>query len=529
MKKYISILACSLLLANGAFSQLQMTPGSQKMNLAMYAIKNLYVDKVDENKLVEEGLRAMVKELDPHSAYMTAEEMKEMNEPLQGGFDGIGISFNMMNDTLFIIEVISGGPSEKVGLLPGDRILLVDKEPIAGVKMSNREVMKRLKGTKGTLVTVTVKRRNNPELMDFKIIRDKIPIYSLDAAFMVDKKTGYIRLNRFGATTPEEFRQAFGELKKQGMTQLVLDLESNGGGYMNAAIELADEFLPSKKCIVYTEGLHSPRQDNEATARGCFENGRLVVLIDEYTASASEILSGAVQDWDRGVVVGRRSFGKGLVQRPIPLPDGSMLKLTIARYFTPSGRFIQKPYENAENYSRDLIDRYNRGEMASADSIHFPDSLRTATLENHRTIYGGGGIMPDVFIPIDTAKYTPLHRVLSNSGVMNRFSMNYVDEHRAELGAKYPNMDAFVEQFQPDQALTNEFLQYAVKEKIKLTAADSASDKSLMMRQLKAYMARDLGKNADYFKVTWRDNETLLKAVELINDKKSYNDLLLRK
>ncbi|HET9570479.1 MAG TPA: S41 family peptidase [Bacteroidales bacterium] len=529
MNKFQLCLASCLLLVNSAFSQFQMTPATQKMGLAMYAIKNLYVDAVDENTLVEEGLRAMVKKLDPHSAYMTADEMKEMNEPLQGGFDGIGISFNMINDTLFVVEVISGGPSEKVGLLPGDRILMVDKEPIAGVKMANREVMKRLKGPKGTLVTVTVKRRNKPELMDFKIVRDKIPIYSLDASFMVDKKTGYIRLNRFGATTVDEFRQAFDELKKQGMTQLILDLESNGGGYMNAANELADEFLPAKKSIVYTEGLHSPRQDNVATSKGCFENGKLVILIDEYSASASEILSGAIQDWDRGVIVGRRSFGKGLVQRPIPLPDGSMLKLTIARYFTPSGRFIQKPYENAENYSRDVIDRYNRGEMSSADSIHFPDSLRTETLENHRTIYGGGGIMPDVFIAIDTVKYTPLHRLISNTGVMNRFSMKYVDDNRAALSLKYPNIDAFVENFQPDQALTDELMRFALSEKLPLTAADSASDKTLMMRQLKAYMARDLGKSADYFKVTWKDNETLMKAIEIINDKKAYNDLLKRK
>jgi len=526
MKKALFCLAVSLMLANIAFSQIQMTPGTQKMGLAMYAIKNLYVDNVDENMLVEEGLRSMVKKLDPHSAYMTAEEMKEMNEPLQGGFDGIGISFNVMNDTLFIIEVISGGPSEKVGLLPGDRILFVDKESIAGVKMTNREVMKRLKGPKGTMVTVTVKRRNMPELMDFKIVRDKIPIYSLDASFMVDKKTGYIRLNRFGATTADEFRQAFDELKKQGMTQLILDLESNGGGYMNAANELADEFLPNKESIVYTEGLHSPRQDNEATAKGCFENGRLVIMIDEYTASASEILAGAVQDWDRGVIIGRRSFGKGLVQRPIPLPDGSMLKLTIARYFTPSGRFIQKPYENAVNYSRDLIDRYNRGEMASADSIHFPDSLRTYTLENHRTIYGGGGIMPDVFIPIDTTKYNSLDSIIIRSGVLSRFSMKYVDDHRAELNAKYPNIDTYVDKFQPDQALADNLLQFAVNDKVKLTAADSACDKTFILKQLKAFIARDLGKNTDLYKVIWRDNETLMKAIEIINDKKAYNDLL---
>jgi len=529
MKKFLLCFACSLMLAIPAHSQLQMTPGTQKMSMAMYAIKNLYVENVDENKLVEKALRAMVKELDPHSEYMTAEEMKEMNEPLQGGFDGIGISFNMMKDTLFIVEVISGGPSEKVGLLAGDRIIQVNKESIAGVKMANKEVMKRLKGPKGTLVTVSVKRRNIPTLIDYKIIRDKIPIYSLDASFMVDKKTGYIKLNRFGATTADEYKQAFKELKKQGMTQLILDLESNGGGYMNAAIELGDEFLPKGKCIVYTEGKHSPRQDNDATAKGDFEDGKLVVLIDEYSASASEILAGAIQDWDRGLVIGRRSFGKGLVQRPIPLPDGSMLKLTVAKYFTPSGRFIQKSYENAENYSRDLIDRYNRGEMANADSIHFPDSLKTSTLENHRIIYGGGGIMPDVFIPIDTIKFTPLHRLISNSGVMNRFSVNYVDEHRAELNAAYPNIDAFVNNFKPNQALTDALMNFAHSEKLILTQADSASDKSLIMKQLKAFMARDLGKSADFYKVMWTENETLLKAIEIINDKKAYNDLLKRK
>jgi carboxyl-terminal processing protease len=527
MRKFMLTLAGCFMLAPISFSQFQATPGSQKMNMALYALKNLYVDPIDESKLVEEGIKAMVKELDPHSAYMTAEEMKEMNEPLQGGFDGIGISFNMLNDTLFIVEVISGGPSEKVGLLPGDRIMKVDGENIAGVKMPNREVMKRLKGPKGTLVTVSVQRRNHPDLMDFKIVRDKIPIYSLDASFMVDKKTGYIRLNRFGATTADEFRQAFDDLRKKGMTQLVLDLESNGGGLMNAAIELADEFLSKDKGIVYTEGTHSPRQDNEATSRGCFENGKLIVLIDEYSASASEILSGAIQDWDRGIIIGRRSFGKGLVQRPIPLPDGSMLKLTVARYYTPSGRFIQKPYENAENYSRDLIDRYNRGEMSNSDSIHFPDSLRTMTLENKRTIYGGGGIMPDVFIPIDTTIYTPLHRAIS--GIMNRFSMKYVDENRAVLNATYPNIDTFVEKFQPNEALTDALLQFAISEKIKLTAEDSASDKTLLMKQLKAYMAQDLGRSADYFKVMWTENESLKKAIFILNDKKAYDEILKRK
>lgn len=528
MKKFAFVGAILIIQCTGLFAQYQNSKAAQKMNLAIYALKNYYVDKIDESKLVEDGIKAMVEKLDPHSAYMTAEEMKEMNEPLQGTFDGIGIAFNMYNDTLYIVEVISGGPSEKVGLLPGDRILKVDGENIAGVKIDNKNVMKKLKGLKGTQVTVTVKRRNSDELLEFKIIRDKIPIYSLDASIMVDKKTGYIRLSRFGATTTDEFRQAFKELKSKGMTQLILDLESNGGGYMSTAIELADEFLGKGSTIVYTEGANNPRKDSYATDKGDFETGRLVVLIDEYSASASEILSGAIQDWDRGVIVGRRSFGKGLVQSPLPLPDGSMLKLTIARYYTPSGRFIQKPYENAENYSKDLIDRYNRGEMTNSDNIHFPDSLRTTTLVNKRTIFGGGGIMPDLFIPLDTVKYSSLHRKLSNSGVLNRFSIKYVDEHRAELVKVHPNVDVFVANFKPDEALVAALLDFAKEEKVKLSDEEKASDKTLIMKQLKAYMARDLGKSSDYYKVMWTENESLLKAVELINDKKSYEDILKR-
>jgi len=519
-----------LLLAQNTNSILNSnSPAILKMDVAMYAIKNLYVDDVNENKLVEDGLRAMIKELDPHSAYMTAEEMKEMDEPLQGGFDGIGISFNMLDDTLFVVEVISGGPAEKVGLLPGDRIIKVGNDLVAGVKMSNSDIMKRLKGPKGTTVHVAVKRRDMTTLKEFSIIRDKIPIYSIDAAFMVDKSTGYIRLNRFGATTEDEFKQAFADLTKQGMTQLVLDLESNGGGFMNAAVDLADEFLSQGKCIVYTEGLHSPRQESIATSKGLFEKGKLVILIDEYSASASEILSGAIQDWDRGLIVGRRSFGKGLVQRPLSLPDGSSLKLTIARYFTPSGRFIQKPYENADDYSRDLIDRYNRGEMSNADSIHFPDSLKTCTLINKRTIYGGGGIMPDVFVPMDTTNYTSLHKLLTVSGIMNRYSIQYVDLHRTELTAKYPNIDEFIKNFSVTEDMTKELLSLAESEKIKISDEDRTSDKTLLLKQLKAYIARDFGKTADYYKVMWTENESLNKALRILNDKSTYEELLKRK
>jgi len=528
------MLLCFFALASVSFMQAQQasfaaSPATVKMNMALYAIKNLYVDNVQEDKLVEEGIKAMVKKLDPHSAYMTAEEMKEMNEPLMGGFDGIGISFNMLNDTLFVVEVIAGGPSEKVGLLPGDRIMTVDGTNIAGVNMSNKDIMKRLKGPKGTMVTLQVKRRANKDWLTFRIIRDKIPLYSLDASFMLDNHTGYIKLNRFGATTVDEFREAFATLKKQGMENLVLDLQSNGGGLMNAAVDLADEFLSGGKCIVYTKGLHSPRMQSDATSKGLFETGKLVILIDEYSASASEILSGAIQDWDRGLIVGRRSFGKGLVQRPIDLPDGSSLKLTVSRYYTPSGRFIQKPYENIENYSSDLIDRYNRGEMIHADSIHFPDSLKTKTLLNKRTIYGGGGIMPDVFVPLDTTKYSHLYKVLITSGTLNRFSLEYIDAHRQNLIKTYPTDDAFDQNFAVSDSVMHQLLAFAKTDSVELNKEDSLTDQSLLKRQLKGFMARDLWKSSDYYKVMSIDNEPLMKALELLNDKKSYAELLKRK
>lgn len=507
-------------------AQYNTSPSAIKMDVAMFAIKNLYVDEIQEDKLVEEGLRAMIKNLDPHSAYMTADEVRDMNEPLQGGFDGIGISFNMLNDTLFVVEVISGGPSERAGLLPGDRIIKVNEEPIAGVKMPNSQVMKRLKGPKGTTVDLEIKRRGISDLIRFKIIRDKIPIYSVDAYFMIDKKIGYIIINRFGANTMDEFRKAFQELKKEGMTDLVLDLQSNGGGLMNVAVDLADEFLSDGKCIVYTEGKHSPRMQSNATSAGLFEKGKLIILIDEYSASASEIVSGAIQDWDRGIIIGRRSFGKGLVQRPIPLPDGSSLKLTVSRYYTPSGRFIQKPYGNIDNYSTDVIDRYNHGEMIHADSIHFPDSLRTTTLVNKRTIYGGGGIMPDVFVPLDTARFSPMHRKLSSMGILNRFSLQYVDEHRKELIGIYPDTKTFISQFTVSDDIFLELMKLAEKEKITFNEEEKASDKTLMLKQLKANMARDLWKTSEYYKVMWEENESLMKAMEILKDKKQYEEIL---
>ena len=388
MKRIVLSLLIVLGVFTGATAQ-KANMDARKLQLALFAISNLYVDSTSETKLVEDAIVGMLDKLDPHSNYMDPEETKEMTEPLQGNFDGIGIQFNMLTDTLYVIQVIPGGPSEKVGLMAGDRIIQVDDTLIAGVKMKTTDIMKKLRGPKGTEVRVKVKRGKSPELMDFKIVRGKIPVYSLDAAYMADKNTGYIKLNRFAASSADEFREALEKLRKQGMKNLILDLQGNGGGYLNIAIELADEFLDKNRLIVYTKGSKQPREEANSTARGQFQEGRLVVLVDESSASASEIVSGAIQDWDRGVIVGRRTFGKGLVQKPIPLPDGSMIRLTVSRYYTPTGRCIQKPYENGkmEEYHHDLIDRYNRGELMSADSIHFPDSMKYNTLVTERTVY----------------------------------------------------------------------------------------------------------------------------------------------
>lgn len=521
MKKILLALCVLLSLNMQARVEPELNKHVSKLYTTLYLLSEMYVDSVDNKQMVDEAIDAMIKELDPHSDYMTAEEVAEMNEPLQGGFDGIGISFNMMNDTLFIVEVIVGGPSEKVGLQAGDRIMKVNGENIAGVKMSSKEVMKRLKGPKGTKVEVSVKRRNQKEWIDFTIVRDKIPMYSLDAAFMLSRNIGYIKISRFGATTMDEYHEAFKELQAQGMKQLILDLQSNGGGYMSTAISLADEFLGKGSCIVYTEGLHSPRQEAMASDKGDFEEGNLVVLIDEFSASSSEIVSGAVQDWDRGLIVGRRSFGKGLVQRMLPLSDGTVIKLTVSRYHTPSGRCIQKPYDGGEEaYGKDLIDRYNRGEMISADSIHFPDSLKYSTLVKGRAVYGGGGIMPDVFVPMDTTRFTPLHRLLVNRGILNRFALSYVDDHRSDLKTKYPQAEDFIDKYEVSDEMIADMMAMAEAEKVKIKDEDRNSDKTVLKLQTKAYMARDLYKTAAYYQVMVPENEALQKALEILNSAK---------
>ena len=501
---------------------------ARKLQLALYAISNLYVDSTSQTKLVEDAITGMLENLDPHSTYTNPEETKEMTEPLAGNFDGIGIQFNMLTDTVYVIQVVSGGPSEKVGLMAGDRIVEVNDTVIAGVKMSTPEVMTRLRGPKGSEVHVKVKRGEEPQLLDFTITRGKVPVYSIDAVYMADKETGYIKLNRFAASSTKEFKEALSSLCKKGMTQLILDLQGNGGGYLNVPIELADEFLSRGKIIVYTEGNKQKRQDALSTAAGSFEKGRLVILVDEASASASEILSGAIQDWDRGVIIGRRTFGKGLVQRPLPLPDGSMIRLTVARYYTPTGRCIQKPYEKGkgDEYAHDLISRYNRGELMSADSIHFPDSLKAQTLAKGRTVYGGGGIMPDVFVPIDTTFYSDYHRTLVSKGLVNRVAMNYLDKHREELNKKYKKILTYKEKFIVPESLMDELLAMAEEKKISFKEEEYNRSLPLIQLQIKALIARDLFDMTEYFYIINDANRTYQEALKLINDEAKYNQIL---
>lgn len=497
----------------------------RKLQMAEFAISRLYVDSVDENKMVENAIVEMLAKLDPHSTYNNAEEVKAMNEPLQGNFDGIGIQFQMIEDTLLVIQPVSGGPSEKTGILAGDRITQVNDTAIAGVKMSTDEIMKRLRGPKGTKVRLTVVRRGIDDPLLFTVQRDKIPIFSLDAAYLIQPGTGYIRINRFAATTGDEFLQALKKLQAQGMKDLILDLQGNGGGYLNAAIDLANQFLGQKELIVYTEGRAERRRDFLAQGNGRLTTGRLVVLVDEYSASASEIVTGAIQDWDRGVVVGRRTFGKGLVQRPIDLPDGSMIRLTVARYYTPAGRCIQKPYDTEKNgedmleqYHRDLLNRFNHGELMHADSIHFPDSLKYRTHRLGRTVYGGGGIMPDFFVPIDTTLYTDWHRNLVAKGVVIRSTTGYIEQHRQELKRKYKDFNAFNKKFDIDDDFLQDVLSLAEKEKVAFNEEQYQRSLPLLKTQLKALIARDLWDMSEYFQVMNTADRTVQQALKVLNE-----------
>lgn len=500
----------------------------QKLLMVENIVNNLYVDNVDEEKIVENAVRGILENLDPHSSYSTKEETTSSQETMQGSFSGIGIQFNMQKDTLYVVQTIAGGPSEKVGILPGDRFIAVDDSIIAGRKLKNTDIMKRLRGPKGTKVNIKVKRGSNAELLEFRITRDDIPLNSIDAVYMADGKTGYIRLSRFAATSYKEFKDAITKLKKQGMQQLILDLTDNGGGYMQIAAQIANEMLNRGNLIVYTQGRKSPRQNLNADGSGTFQTQKVVVMINQFSASASEILSGAVQDWDRGVVVGRRSFGKGLVQREFLLPDSSSFRLTIARYYTPSGRNIQKPYVKGdrEDYDKDIIDRYNHGELQSADSIHFADSLKHTTLRLHRTVYGGGGIMPDVFVPLDTTQYTDYHRRLVAKGIIPQFALRYVDKNRADLKAQYPDAQKFIKEFTVTDEMLNNLVDAGKAEKVDFDKSQFAKSKEMLRTFVKAAIANDLFSTGAYFQIVNEQNDIYKEALSIINDDARYRKII---
>lgn len=492
----------------------------RKLQIAEMTINNLYVDSVDEQRLVEDAIRGMLEKLDPHSSYSTAKETKAMTEPLQGSFEGIGVQFNMVQDTLLVIQTVTNGPSEKVGILAGDRIVSVNDTAIAGVKMSKEEIMRRLRGPKGTKVRLGIVRRGIAGVQYFVVTRDKIPVKTIDAVYMIRPNVGYIRIGSFGATTYDEFMEGVWKLREAGMKDLILDLQENGGGYLQAAVMIANEFLQKNDLIVYTQGRRAPRQEFRAQGNGKLLTGKVVVLINEFSASAAEIVTGAIQDLDRGEVVGRRSFGKGLVQRPIEFKDGSMIRLTIAHYYTPSGRCIQKPYKkgDSEDYARELDERYRHGELYSADSIHFDDSLRFSTLRLHRTVYGGGGIMPDHFVPLDTTQYTPLHRQLAAKSIVINANLKYVDNNRKKLQKEYPTFADFNRRYEVPQSLIDEIL--AEGERQKATPKDNeerARTVASLKTQLKALVARDLWDMSEYFQVMNEQNPIVQKAVQLVS------------
>lgn len=525
LKKILSA-ALMLLLPVAVSAQLRINLGAdsplRKLQIAEVAINSLYVDSVDEQKLVEDGIRGMVEKLDPHSSYSTAKEVKAMSEPLTGNFEGIGVQFNIIEDTLMVIQPVSGGPSERVGILAGDRIVSVNDTAIAGVKMSREEIMRRLRGPKGTKVRLGVVRRGIADRLSFTVTRDKIPVETVDAAYIIRPSVGYVRIGSFGATTHDELLAALDKLREQGMKSLVLDLQDNGGGYLQAAVDIANEFLAKGDLIVYTEGRSVRRFDYRAKGNGTFRNGRVVALVNEYTASAAEIVTGALQDQDRGTVVGRRSFGKGLVQRPIDLPDGSMIRLTVAHYFTPAGRCIQKPYVkgDAKDYAMDVLNRLKHGELTNADSIHFADSLKCYTLRRHRPVYGGGGIMPDYFVPLDTTVFTKFHRELSAKSVVINAYLHYVDDNRASLKSAYPTFDAFNRSFTVPASLTDSIIAQGRRQGIVPKDTDELQRTlPYLSLQLKALVARDLWSMSEYFEVMNEQNPIVMKAVELITKK----------
>jgi len=494
---------------------LNISKGSKIDNIIKYIVSD-YVDTVSKKELEKYAITGMLKDLDPHSSYITADEFHEINDPLLGSFEGIGITFRIEKDTIMVINTIPGGPSEKVGLMGGDRIVKINDSLVAGTGITNNQAIKLLKGKKGTMVKVSVFRRGIPNLLDFTITRDIIPMYSLDVAYMVNDSIGYIKLNKFSATTAQEFDKAVYQLKQKGMTALILDLRGNPGGFLKAAIDIADDFLTDDKLIVYTEGKARPRNYAYASSKGNWKKNTLVILIDEGSASASEIVSGAVQDNDRGTIIGRRSFGKGLVQEQLSLPDGSALRLTVARYYTPTGRCIQKPYKknDFEGYYEEAYDRYFNGELEHADSIHFPDSLKYTT-PGGKTVYGGGGIMPDIYVPIVTDSIHTYYNLLANKGLVYRFAFEYTDTHRNELN-RYKDFDIFDKYFFMNDATYDSLVNYAKEKGVKASPEKIKISKNKIKTLFKAYVGRNILDEKGFYPIYHQIDTTFKRAVKRI-------------
>ena len=525
MKRLLTLLALSFALALTATAQLRQefqdidVNQLRKLQMVHVAVTELYVDTVNQGKLTEAGIRGILNSLDPHSSYSDAKETKAINEPLQGNFEGIGVQFNMLEDTLVVIQTIRKGPSEKAGILAGDRIVKVNDQIIAGVKMERDSIMRVLRGPKGTVVKLGIIRRGVPDMIWFNVTRDKIPMNTLDAAYIIRPGVGYIHLDRFGATSGAEVKEAIEKLKGQGMKDLIFDLESNGGGYLGAAVEVANQFLNAGDLIVYTEGRATPKEQLKAEGGGLFRKGKLIVLVDEFTASAAEIVSGAVQDYDRGTIVGRRTFGKGLVQRPIPLLDGSMIRLTVAHYYTPSGRCIQKPYTKGRKseYEEDFENRFKHGELISIDSIRLDSTKVYHTLNKRRPVYGGGGIMPDVFVPLDTTTYTKYYMALRRGNYINDQSLRYIDRHRADLKAKYKDIKAFIKNYEVPAELTDTIVAVAGRKGVK-PKDDAELQKTLkdLRFTLKSLIIYDIWDRNEYFQFINSRSDIVKKALEIL-------------
>lgn len=535
--KLISLSTLMLLCAL-SFGQHKKDETTGKFEEVFGYLNSNYVDDFDGAAITDAAIVAMLKELDPHTYLIPKEEVARSNERIDGSFVGVGIRFQIMDDTLNVVNTIEGGPCEKVGVQAGDKIVEIDGEVVAGTGLQTSGVRKRLMGEKGSLVVLGIQRKGEKDLLTFDIKRDKIPLFSVAAAYMATDKTGYIKVTSFARTTPKELEDAIVRLQDEGMKNLILDLQGNGGGLLHVAKQMADEFLNKDKLIVYSEGRSQSRRNMIANdkdsydryyhpnKKGLFEKGKLVVLVDENSASASEIVSGALQDWDRAIIVGRRTFGKGLVQRPYTLSDGSIIRVTIARYYTPSGRCVQKPYDDGvDAYHEDYFKRYENGEFMHRDSIKLPDSLKYKTLDMGRTVYGGGGIMPDVFVPLDTSEISEMYRKISRKGIFNTFSLNYVNDNREELSTKYAEFSKYKAEFDLENGVMDSFWEAVKAENIEYNEDDYQTSKQLIQTLIKARIASNLWSFEKFYEIyNEQENEIFKKGLELI-ETKSLEDL----